>query len=713
MDASLWRFVGENFDDTLPRMTAVYVKETISDTAFAYPAGDGRTGFKFDFSTRTSYDLPPKFRFDFARYEMPGEAGGINENRPLFLSRTYYPSCFEDEIEYMNLALKGTSRFAMACGGYSWQFDFTSRAVHYPLNRTLYSVLFSDSPFSVTEKDGVYTLHFSDLDYHIAAPCDGAGLYEHDLALTDAIKAQTLTIGESGRYFVLAHKLEVKPGARVKFAFGLSQKSAENAKNALLAQDPAAYAQASWEPFLEALPALGFRDEREKKAYYKSWVTIRNNYYAHPAWGHSITESLPVYKGLWQWAISSVEWHDDQNPEKRGEWIKKALDMLIDSQREDGYITHAIYVDEKRPGERWGARGVIQTPHLAWTALRYYYATLDEGSVKRWLLPLKRYYDYICRSLDEKFENRHLWAITSSYDTGLDTTPAFHKVTYGDENGVREPYCYPAIFAAERYRYELALSQLCALFGDPDEAKDWIGEAEKTRRAADEYLWDDRKKWYGVRHADGTLDTRVGVDGLFVYVYNMIDRARADEMKDNFKKLLGTYGVRTVAEDEPGFCSDVYWRGPCWPKSASLGVHAAAKYYPDLLDQTLRGVLNMALKYPNIWECMDVSTGALAHSDGGHFCSPGMTSNVGAGDIIGSLFASHGFDFYAMQMPIPLTELKNFHAYGMLLTLQRDDAGYTVTAKAQTSKTAQIPFLTPYGVETIALCADEPYHIDL
>lgn len=713
MNESLWRFVGEPFDNTLPRMTAVFVKESISATAFAYPTGDSRTGYFFDFSDKTYYDLPPKFRFDFAAYEMPGAAGDLHENRALFSEQTYYPSLFSRKVEYTNLPLCGTEQFGRAIdGAFSWRFDYRSRAVHYDFRKAVYSVIFSTEPFSVSEEDGAYKLTFSDMCYYLASDdIDAVGLFEHDVAMRRALTEGALSVCESGHYLALLHTFDMDAGDARTLSLGLSHTSAEKARLAAKVTDLEAGAEAAWEDFLQSVPRVAFDDKREQKAYYKSWVTIRNNYYDHKAWGHCITECLPVYKGLWQWAISSVEWHDDQNPELPSVWIKKAMDMLVDSQRADGYITHAIYVDENRPGERWEARGTIQTPHVAWTALRYYYATGDLESVRRWYEPLKLYYRYICSSLDEKFENLHLWAITSSYDSGIDTTAAFHLVTYGDENKVREPYCYPAVFAAERYRYELSLATLATLFGE--DATVWTAAAEQTRDAANRYLWDAGKKWYGVRHADGTLDTRVGVDGLFVYVYNMIDRARAEEMKDNFKKLVGMYGVRTVAEDEEGFFADVYWRGPCWPKSASLGMHAAAKFYPDLAEKTLRGILNMALKYPNIWECMDVSTGALAHSDAGHFCSPGMTSNVGAGDIIGSILAAHGFDMYAMQMPIPLCEMTSFRTHGMRLTLEKREDCYAVTAVAQPCSKAQIPFFTPYGVELVDVVAGEESIIDL
>lgn len=708
MNDSLWRFVGEEFDNNLPRMTAVYVKESVGARAFAYPSGDARCGYLFDFSARTSYDLPPTFRFDFAAYEFPGAAGGVHENRALFVKQTYYPSLFVREIEFANLPLCGTERFGMAQdGALSLRYDFQSRAEWYPFQKTLFSVLYADTPFSVSEKDGYLHLQFDDLDYYLASESiESFGLFSDDRNLLAALSQDKLTCKKRGHYLVLRHTFDLAARDERTLQFGFSSMSGAHALSAAKIDDLEKRAQAAWLLFLNALPKPAFRDEREKKAYYKSWVTIRNNYYDHESWGHSITESLPVYKGLWQWAISAVEWHDDQNPEYPSVWFKKAMDMLVASQREDGYITHAIYVDETHPGERWEKRGTIQTPHLPWAALRYYHATGDLESIEAWFEPLLRYYDYICRTLDEKFLGLHLWAITSSYDSGVDTAAVFQRVTYGEANHAREPYCYPTIFAAERYRYELSIAALCALTGrDP---KPYLDAAQLTLVATEKHLWDKEKKWYGVLHADGTLDTRVGVDGLFVYVYNMVDRTRAAEMKDNFAKLLGPYGVRTLAKDEPGFRADVYWRGPCWPKSASLGMHAAQKFYPDLAERCRAGILNFALRHPNIWECMDVDTGNLAHGDVGYFCSPGMSSNVGAGDILGAIFATHGFDFYAMEMPLPLCEIENFRHAGLRLSIRKDkDGSFRVRATAAPQKKATLSFYTQDGIELLEIADGE------
>lgn len=351
-------------------------------------------------------------------------------------------------------------------------------------------------------------------------------------------------------------------------------------------------------------------------------------------------EALPVYRGYWQWALPAHETASDLDPELGSQWIKSLIDMLLEYQREDGYVTHAIYLDEDTPGERWARRSIIQTPHIPWVALRYFSKTGDADSLRRWFPALKRYYGYLCGSRDAGFMGLHLWGIITSFDTGLDTTSVFEKVTY-EEDGVRERFCYPAIFAAERARYEQAMAKIASQLGSGEQSF-WEDQTRQTIDAMNEHLWDERKNWYGVIHEDGSQDTRVGVDGLFPLAYRLVDADRARAARESFRQLIATYGIRTMAPDADGFRPDNYWRGPVWPKAISMGAAAAVNYYPDLVDEVRQGAVNFALKHPSIWECMNADTGEIARGDGGMMATPAVSSNVGSSELLAALLLMRG-----------------------------------------------------------------------
>lgn len=686
---NIWDMLGDQFDSSIPRLTAITIKENDYSGSYWYPVSMDRPGYYFDFSDKSSYDNPPKFRIDFAAYEYPNQQGSSSLNHIIFEKCMYYPSLVKRQFCYSNLGLKCTEYFGNPVDdAVLWRIESDCLTEGFKFKKALYTVLNSEYDFSVITDEYGVEIRFEDLNFHIAVNQKSAfGLYADERSMKASMSEGYVSISvQKGNYLVIAQNITLDPAEKLLLDFGLSSVSANSAAKVLNNIDIEDSISSSWNKWFNSLTNFPFKDRREKKAYYKCWWIIRTNYYNHPRWGRMVLEALPVYKGLWQWAIAAIEWHSDQNTENTSEWIKKALDMFTENQRDDGYITHAIYIDEENPGEGWAQAGIgtVQTPMLPWAALRYYYSTMDKDSLERWYKHFERYYEYLCRTRDEDFMDLHLWGITTSFDTGLDTTSVFQRVTYG-ENRVKEDFCYPAIFAAERCRYEISMDRIAKILGYND--SEWLKEADISKKAMNEHLWDDSKKWYSVLHQDGTLDTRIGVDGLFPLAYQLVEFDRAATMEEIFKRLIGQYGIRSVAQGEPGFCENTYWRGPAWPKTGSLGMETCRYYYPHLMEKVHDAVINMTLNYPNIWECCNASTGELARSDLGVICTPGVSSNVGAGEIIGSLFIYNSFDMFGIEDTLPLTEVKNFHWAGLRVSITNGNDGWSVRAeKAEKEK---------------------------
>ncbi len=646
----VWSLVTTDFDERLPRRTAVIVKHDDWDLPFAYPAAFGQIGWLLDSRKSTGYQQNPVASISFAEYSCAAKPKPNLEQNTFYFGRmSHAPSCVTRQIVFSNMGLTANETFCQAeGGGFVWTLDCTClNNPNHPFERGLLTVLtISDPNCQVRLSDGMAEIEFQ------GEGSERAHLYvasDHRKAVAyssiDALLAEATSgaIGDGqgkGRYIVFEHDMALGGGDTRSIRFGISFTSAEQVRNALAQVSPEARIGDRWNKWFSTLPALRSDDENEQRAYYKCWWVTRENYYEHPRWGRTMIEALPVYRGYWQWALPAHETASDMNPELGSRWIKDLIDMFLEYQREDGYVTHAIYLDEKTPGERWARGNIIQTPHIPWVALRYYNKTGDIESLRVWYLALRKYYDYLCDSRDGQFRSLHLWGIITSFDTGLDTTSAFEKVTYG-EDGARERFCYPAIFAAERARYELAMAKMSALLGTGEQSF-WEEQAELTVQAMNEHLWDERKHWYGVIHEDGTLDTRVGVDGLFPLAYGLVDAERAQAARDNFRKLIGNYGIRTVAADEPGFRADNYWRGPVWPKAISMGVAAAVNYYPYLVDDIRRGAISFALRHPSIWECMNADTGEIARGDGGMMATPVVCSNVGSTELLGGLLLLRG-----------------------------------------------------------------------
>ncbi|MBQ8003809.1 MAG: hypothetical protein IJ299_01815 [Oscillospiraceae bacterium] len=420
------------------------------------------------------------------------------------------------------------------------------------------------------------------------------------------------------------------------------------------------------------------------------------NYCSFPGWGFNVLESLPVYKGIWQWAIPAVEWYSSQDKEHPCEWFKNAMNILLNAQNANGYITHAANLHEEEPGAHWLESNTIQNPQLPGTALRYYNVTGDIESLKAWYPRFKKYYNFLCKHFDECHKNLHLWALHSSYDTGLDTFPTFQEVTYGIDGNPPTEYCYGAILSAERFHYERSMAELSRIIS-LDEYDFWMNEAKLTRNAINNILWDDNKKWYGALQADGRLDTRIGIDGLFPLVYGIASEKMLTELEPQFCRLIGEYGIRTTARGEDGFFSDIYWRGPCWAKACSLATVVAKKHFPHLLCDVISSVLHFGLEYPNIWECIDVDSGKLARSNIGFYCTPCMSSNVGAGELIGALWAYHGMDIFGTEMQLPLIPMTGYHYRGLRITVKKSENFYEIYADAAECAENDVSFVKSGG----------------
>ncbi len=651
----LWTLLKEDFDEKLPRRTAVLVKMADYSLPFAYPAEFGSIGWNLDNRDITTYDENPVFTLTFADYCFPDLTGKSMAKNTFYFSRMEtLPSLVKREIIFSNIGLEMSERFAQNTrGGFIWTFDIKNcNHPSRPFRKKLFTfVTLKAEAGSIARraKRNIFELHTGGKKLFLAADCDHFGVYTTFEAALSAIGAGRLSDRSGrGKYLVLEHDIKLSDyGETTCVTFGLSFESSGQAISSLRCKDFEARLRKKWNTWFDSLPKIKFESNRDRKAYYKCWWTIRQNYYKHPKWGKTVLEALPVYRGFWQWALPAMEWHSRFNSEVGDSFMKKMLDLFLDYQRADGYVTHAIYLSEKIPGEIWSKAGIVQTPHIPWVALRYYNRTGDVKSLKAWYPKLVHYYQYLNESRDKKFFDLHLWGIITSYDTGFDTTSVFSRVTHG-ENGIKENFCYPAIFAAERCRYEQAMARISRIL-KTGELDVWENEFRQTLGAMNRVLWDSEKKWYGVLHEDRTLDTRVAVEARVPLAYGLVDPLRVRKAKNNFKTLIDTYGVRTVAQGEPGCYESTYWRGAVWLKACSLAMNIAKMHYPELCKKIKEGVVNFLLRYPSIWECMNASTGRIARGDQGLFATPWISSNVGAGEAMGTLMIYYGKDLFSLN----------------------------------------------------------------
>jgi hypothetical protein len=651
---NIWKKLLTQFDEKLPRRTAVLIKENTQTTAFYYPTNLGMIGYNLDNRAQSTYEEAPAFTFYIDEVSFGGLKGSPIPSRiPFYFSNMESgPNYIGRDIIFANAGLMAEEELSNPLDtGVNWSFTFEPRTIHCEFKKRLYLIFTGETTLQasrdIIQGKEVFTLKLEDGRGISIAPSEDTsfGLYQgFGEYREDALKGQLNSKLGEGRYFILTMDIifprvkSSKDFGSMDISFGISSLGPEEAMENLV-EDAWKKTQDLWNDWFARIPAVDFKNEEELQAYYKCWTVVKQNYYVHDKWGRILLEALPVYKGVWTWGTSALPYNSLLDPQYPGVFARNALNLFFDTIREDGYIAHAIYIDEKKPGERWGrGKGIIQDPHFPWVALAYYKKTQDKESLEKWYEPMVRFYKYISKTRDEDLENLHLWAATTSFDTGLDVTPMFTDITYYDEE-----YVYPSVFAAERCVYERSMGQIAKILGRSSDAKFWDEEARLTLEAS-EKLWDPQKAWYGVLHCDGTLETVVGLDGLFFLGYGLVSCERAEKMRNNFKKLIAPYGIHTIAPDEEVYEGDIYWRGPAWPKSCATGARAVMNYYPELKEEVTASLVNWALRWPSIWECLNGQTGDVARGDAGVLATPCISSNVGAGELIGAFRVLKGLD---------------------------------------------------------------------
>lgn len=692
----IWNLVGEEFDERLPRRWAVLIKPRDDSLSIAYPIDFSFVGYCFDFRTEGGYEEKPSFEIKFSDLIYPSITETIGKPKLreggskcgfTYTKQMWYPSLITRNISYSSIGLVAKETFARVLDdAFTWRIVFQSKTL-VPFTHNFYTVVSTAyfDKISVQEEGTLFKLAAGGDHLAIKTQSSNWGTYTTIDDYQRDISQGKLNREVKGKYLLFSQKIKVEPGKSTIAQIGVSINStSKKAEEAYKIKDIENSIKEPWNKWFFSLPKIDFTNEAEKKAYYKCWWIIKLNCYNHPQYGRTVVEGLPVYRAYSLSGLPAMEWYSDQDKKYTSNLIKKTIDMFLEKQREDGHLPHGIYLDGI---ERWGE--ITMQPTIAWAALRYYYVSRDEESIRDWYPKLVKAYEYFNQSRDKGKKNIHLWAAISSHDTGLDTIPPFDDVEKG-----REEYCYPSIFAAERFRYEMALAKMAKALKN-DKENMWYEEAKKTKIALDKYLWGREKKWYGILHENGNLDTRVGIDGLFPFAYRIPNLRRAQQARNNFEMLIGKYGVHSISPSEPGFSENHYWRGPSWASTCSHAVAAAYKYFPDLTCKICQATIRMLLRYPNIWECMNAINGTIARDDLGWLACPGISSNQGGGGDLGTILTSHGIDMFSIEDIVRFVNIKGFHWAGLWLDILKKDGFYEVKVKEGEKKESLVNFEKP------------------
>ena len=140
-----WFLVREQFDEKLPRLTAILVKESDFSLNFAYPSDFGSIGWLLDSREETTYEESPVAALKFGEYSFPDLSGKrATKNMLHFGAMEYYPSLVRREVVFSNVGLEVNEQFGQnpAGGGFFWDLQLRSKC-HSPylFEKRLYSIV--------------------------------------------------------------------------------------------------------------------------------------------------------------------------------------------------------------------------------------------------------------------------------------------------------------------------------------------------------------------------------------------------------------------------------------------------------------------------------------------------------------------------------------------------------------------------------------------
>ena len=695
---SIWDQLAEPFDERLQRRTSIMVKPSDGSRQFAYPCDAGSVGFHFDEGMFSAYEEDPYLTVRLDPFFYPSLYGAFAAPSPVaWREQRYRPDCVDRALLLPNAGLEVQETFCRpADDGYLWRLRWRSRSYYGMAQRLLFIVVsaprledlrrcedgFSFRPCRWPQgrdragrpqrltsgqgldrrlaadrrRDGLagtFRMHVA-LRYLDFGTYDSTEDYRADIArgvlnrrlegkqhLVLAIGTRAESAGSRPFHVKnLAGAMRVAPGVSHACALGISFRSVAHAASLTGRRRPEATIARRWNGWFERLPRLRSATPAVRHAYYKCWWTLRLNRYAHPRFGTTIVEA-PVYPpGYWVVDLPIMELISRQDPEDRGHFYRVVMDLFCRAMSPRGVFPHAMYLAERKYGARWlnDKTQIGSIPNCAWAVLAYHRLSGDTKRMKRWYPYLMRYYRFLCREHDP--EGLHLWSLNHVHDS-FDTTPTSERVRTG-----QEPHCYPPEYASERALYERSLAAMARRLGRGGEAAELEAAARATRAALTRRLWDARQGWFGVRHADGTLDSRVGMPGLYPLAYGLASRSQAEAARRHLRRLLCAHGVRTYAPGQPGY-RETYWRGPVWPTSILYGA-AAARMMKDgrMVRQIREGLARFVRANPSVWELLEGDSGEPASTDYGFIGGTGFggASLCGSGALVAAFQELDGRD---------------------------------------------------------------------
>ncbi|MDB5552094.1 MAG: putative trehalase [Rhizobium sp.] len=151
-------------------------------------------------------------------------------------------------------------------------------------------------------------------------------------------------------------------------------------------------------------------------------------------------------------------------------------------------------------------------------------------------------------------------------ETGMDNSATHDEAVYDPATRTLSTYdlglnCALALDAE-------MLAKMAGILGRPDDAAEFAGLAESSRKLIREHLWDADRDIFANRQRGGDFVRSISPTSFYPLLCRAATEAQAASLLRHLRDertFAGDFVLPNATRDDPAFGENVYWRGRIWP----------------------------------------------------------------------------------------------------------------------------------------------------
>jgi hypothetical protein len=340
-----------------------------------------------------------------------------------------------------------------------------------------------------------------------------------------------------------------------------------------------------WEEQFARAPKFACSDPYLERYYWYRWYGLWLNAIA-PGFGNyewpTVCEGIGFFHNPISYSapchVRELRWLSDRA------LARGVLRTFFGHQKKDGKLHGRIYANHLEGTDfyhgDWG--GAV----LALDAI-----APDDDFAREIYPALTRYADWLRRERDR--DESGMIDVVDQYETGQEYMPRYQAVdpladARGWDNRIRLKGIDATVYAYSLFR---ALARLAPRAGVPDEAGQWDGHAERTRRAVREAMWNPETAMFSdVNPETGRRTGVMAAVCFYPYFTDIVDEDHLVGFEQSLfdpARFWTPYPVPTTAVGDPLFSATAEWKGKrhacpwngrVWPMTNSHVIEALGRW---------------------------------------------------------------------------------------------------------------------------------------